>query len=61
MRNILFFLLNIFPYDPAIATPLGHRNLVLIYAITWGLQFGYAFYALYTWRAANKQKRQKSH
>jgi hypothetical protein len=60
MHNILAFLPNIFPYDPAIDTPLGHRNLVLIYVLTWVLQFGYAFYAFRTWRAANKQKRKKN-
>ncbi len=56
MFNILLvFLPKIFPYDPTIDTPLGHRNLVLIYILTWGLQFGYAAYTLYTWRIANRQ------
>ena len=58
MFNVLLvFLPKIFPYDPTIDTPLGHRNLVLIYALTWSLQFGYAAYAVYTWRKANRQKR----
>jgi hypothetical protein len=48
-----------FPYDPKIDTPLGHRNLVLIYVLVWGFQFGYAAYAVYTWRIANKQKLSK--
>ncbi|QHN04804.1 hypothetical protein FTO74_16640 [Granulicella sp. WH15] len=56
MHNILVFLPAIFPFDPAIDTPLGHRNLVLIYDLTWGLQFGYAVYAIYTWRVASRQK-----
>ncbi len=59
MYNILVFLPKIFPYDPTIDTPLGHRNLVLIYGLTWGLQFGYAAYAVYTWRVANRKKRSK--
>jgi hypothetical protein len=56
MNNILVFLPNVFPYDPTIDTPLGHRNLVLIYCLTWGLQLGYAAYTVYTWRIANRQK-----
>lgn len=56
MHSILVVLPNFFPYDPRIDTPLGHRNLVFIYALTWTLQIGYAAYAIYTWRAANKKK-----
>ncbi len=59
MHNILVLLPHIFPYDPAIDTPLGHRNLVLIYGLTWVLQFGYAAYAVYTWRVASRQKASK--
>jgi hypothetical protein len=57
MYSILVMLPNIFPYDPKIDTPLGHRNLVLIYSLTWGLQLGYAAFAVYTWRVANRQSR----
>ncbi|HEY0163208.1 MAG TPA: hypothetical protein VGB69_11060 [Edaphobacter sp.] len=39
----------IVPYDPAIDTPLGHRNLVLIYGVVWLLQLAYGAYALRRW------------
>ena len=54
---LLAFLPKIFPYDPTIDTPLGHRNLILIYALTWCLQFSYAGYTVYTWRKASRRKR----
>jgi hypothetical protein len=55
MYSILVLLPNIFPYDPKIDTSLGHRNLVLIYILTWGLQLGYAAFTVYTWRLANRR------
>jgi hypothetical protein len=55
MVSVLAFMPHIFPYDPAIDTPLGHRNLILIYCVTWGLQLAYAAYALNKWRIARKE------
>jgi hypothetical protein len=59
MYKILVMLPNVFPYDPKIDTPLGHRNLVLIYCLTWGLQLGYAAFAVYSWRMASRPSRSK--
>jgi hypothetical protein len=54
MSNLISHLGDIFPYDAAIDTPLGHRNLILIYCVIWGFQLAYAAYALYKWRAARR-------
>ena len=54
MGSIARAVSNLFPYDPAIDTPMGHRNLILIYLIVWGVQTGYAVYALAKWRVAVK-------
>lgn len=48
------FLGHLFPYDATIDTPLGHRNLIMIYCIIWSFQLAYAGYALYKWRAAKR-------
>ena len=42
MGSIARAVSNLFPYDPAIDTRMGHRNLILIYLIVWGVQTGYA-------------------
>ncbi|HTH52426.1 MAG TPA: hypothetical protein VL495_00665 [Edaphobacter sp.] len=44
------------PYDPAIDTPLGHRNLVLIYCVVWVAQIAYGTYAVRRWIASRKSK-----
>jgi len=54
MLSALGLLAGIFPYDPAIDTPLGHRNLILIYASVWIGQIGYAVYAGYKWAKAKR-------
>lgn len=54
MVNVLACFVRVFPYDPAIDTPLGHRNLVIIYCLTWGFHIAYAAYALNSWRLARK-------
>jgi hypothetical protein len=54
MVSVLVVMNQIFPYDPAIDTPLGHRNLVLIYCITWGIHLAYATYAFNKWRMVRR-------
>jgi hypothetical protein len=54
MLSVVASIAQVFPYDPAIDTPLGHRNLILIYGIVWIGQISYAAYALYKWRAARR-------
>ena len=44
------------PYDPAIDTPLGHRNLVLIYVLVWGVQLAYGIFVALSWRASGRRK-----
>ncbi len=54
MFSVLAFIRQIVPYDPTIDTPLGHRNLVIIYCATWIVQIVYAAYAVHKWRAVPK-------
>lgn len=51
----LFAAARIVPFDPLIDTPLGHRNLVLIYVIVGFVQLAYAAYALHKWRVSGRQ------
>jgi hypothetical protein len=44
------------PYDPSIDTPLGHRNLVLIYCVVWLVQLAYATYATRRFIVSRKDK-----
>lgn len=53
----LFASALIMPFDPSIDTPLGHRNLVLIYIVVGLVQLAYAAYALHTWRASGRPKK----
>lgn len=48
---------SLIPYDPLIDTPLGHRNLVLIYCVVWLLQLGYGVYATRRWIVSRKRDR----
>ncbi|SFR97821.1 hypothetical protein SAMN05421771_0179 [Granulicella pectinivorans] len=52
----LLALLPIVPYDSAIDTPLGHRNLVIIYVVVWVVQMGYGAYAIKKWRDSAKSR-----
>lgn len=54
MANLFAFIASIFPYDPAIDSPLGHRNLILIYLFVWGGQFAYGAYVIYKWRKISR-------
>jgi hypothetical protein len=56
MFNSSMGLASIFPFDPQMDTPLGHRNLVALYVIVWTAQFGYAMYAVNKYRAATKKR-----
>lgn len=47
-------LASIVPFDPSIDTPLGHRNLVLIYGVTALAQLAYAGYAFHAWRMSGR-------
>ncbi|MEG9438048.1 hypothetical protein JAO29_18025 [Edaphobacter sp. HDX4] len=44
----------IIPFDPAIDTPLGHRNLVLIYSVVWLAQLAYGAYTVRRWIKSGK-------
>ncbi len=44
----------IFPYDPKIDSLLGHRHLVMAYALTWLVQLCYLFYVARKWYSAGK-------
>lgn len=48
--------MQVVPYDPSIDTPLGHRNLVIIYALVWLAQLAYGAYVVKTWRASGKDQ-----
>ncbi len=48
---------SLIPYDPSIDTPLGHRNLVLIYCVVWLIQLAYGTYAIRRWIATRKGRR----
>jgi|GEM_PF-6414864 len=52
----LFISAWIVPFDPAIDTPLGHRNLVLIYVVVGLVQLAYASYAIHAWRRSGQRK-----
>ena len=54
MANPFPLLAGLFPYDPSIDTPLGNRNLTLIYCVVWGGQFAHGAYALYKGKQASK-------
>lgn len=54
MGNIVALVASIFPYNPAIDSPLGHRNLILIYLFVWGGQFAYGAYVVYKWRKISR-------
>jgi hypothetical protein len=51
----LFASARIVPFDPSIDTPLGHRNLVLIYVMVGLVQLAYAAYTLHKWRVSGRQ------
>jgi len=48
---------SLIPYDPAIDTPLGHRNLVLIYCAVWFVQLAYGVYAIRRWLSSSRKDR----
>ncbi len=52
-------LVRLFPFDPSIDTPLGHRNLVLVYSAVWGLHLAYLLYALLQWKALTRDSNKK--
>ena len=54
LGSLFAFIAGIFPYDPAIDSPLGHRNLILIYVFVWGGQFAYGAYVVYKWRKISR-------
>ena len=54
MGSLFALITSIFPYDPAIDSPLGHRNLILIYLFVWGGQFAYGAYVVYKWRKISR-------
>lgn len=47
----------IVPYDPSMDTPLGHRNLVVIYVVVAFVQIAYAAYVLHAWRASGRARK----
>jgi hypothetical protein len=51
----LLTIMMVFPFDPSIDTPLGHRNLISIYVVVWLVQMGYGAYALHTWRKSGRR------
>jgi hypothetical protein len=55
MASISILALSIFPYDPAIDTPLGHRDLILIYCLTAVFHLAYVTYIGLKWRALDKE------
>ncbi len=50
----LFLAALIVPFNPSIDTPLGYRNLVLIYIVVGLVQLAYAAYALHKWRVSGR-------
>lgn len=46
MLNHLAALTSLFPFDPQMDTPLGHRNLIAIYIVVWAGQLMYGVYAV---------------
>lgn len=55
MASLSILALSIFPYDPAIDTPLGHRDLILIYCLTAVFHLAYVTYVGWKWRALSKE------
>lgn len=51
----ILVLAGLFPFDPSIDTPLGHRNLILVYVAVWGLHLAYLLYALLQWKALSQR------
>lgn len=49
-------LVRFFPYDAAIDTALGHRNLILVYCAVWGLHLSYVLYAVGQWRKLSRTR-----
>jgi len=50
----LLLLTRLFPFDPSIDGPLGHRHLILIYCITWSAHIAYVAFIAMQWRANKK-------
>ena len=49
-------MVRLFPFDPAIDTSLGHRNLLLVYCAVWGLHLAYLLYAVAQWKALKGER-----
>jgi hypothetical protein len=47
MAKLLLFIASLFPYDPAIDSPMGHRHLVMIYCFVLGGHLAYVAYIAY--------------
>ncbi len=56
MVSLLAFRSPLFPFDPAIDTPMEHRHLLLIYCAEWGVQLLYAAFIAYKWRSVVKDR-----
>jgi len=50
------FALRIFPYDPAIDSPLGRRHLVLVYCLIWLAHLAYASFVVRKWIAVRREE-----
>lgn len=50
-------LVGFFPYDSAVDTALGHRNLILVYDAVWGLHLAYVVYAISQWRMLSRNEK----
>ena len=46
---------SLFPFDPKMDTPLGHRNLIAVYVVIWVSQSLYALHAFNKYRASRKK------
>jgi hypothetical protein len=53
LANLAF---SLFPFDPQIDTPLGHRDLIAIYVVVWVAQSVYAAYAIKKYLSSAKKR-----
>ena len=52
----LLALVQVVPFDKSIDTPLGHRNLVIIYILVWLVQLGYGAFVVRSWRSSSRSQ-----
>lgn len=55
MHNLAIFAASLFPFDPKMDTPLGHRNLIAVYVVIWVAQALYALHAFNKYRVSARK------